>query len=226
MRRSFAFRGRHASQGLRNESHREGLCHRQRSNPARPFLSPQDRAPRPRPPRSPPARHAPRRRTRRSLSSDIQKPVAAIKIWNMVVSFSNAAKCPSPLMAAPVPPIAIPLLSTEMSTVFGAQPEIAPADDMHVSRTNTWLPVVGGLTRFVALESKTTKRPSALTACCEELLTPFAVPAALWDTLVVEAMQPATGPPEELQVSRIQTVLVKPPPGAGVCVLNTMNRPS
>src|SRR5712671_7604316 len=78
----------------------------------------------------------------------------------------------------------------------------------------------------ISLESKTTKRPSALTACCEELLTPFAGPAALWDTLVVEAMQPATGPPEELQVSRIQTVLVKPPPGTGVCVLNTMNRPS
>jgi len=41
------------------------------------------------------------------------------------------------LMAAPVPPIAIPFLSTEISSVFGAQPEIDPADDMHVSRTNT-----------------------------------------------------------------------------------------
>jgi len=34
-------------------------------------------------------------------------------------------------------PIAIPFLSTEISSVFGAQPEIDPADDMHVSRTNT-----------------------------------------------------------------------------------------
>src|SRR2546426_9769895 len=81
--------------------------------------------------------------------------------------------------------------------------------------------------RFVALEEKTTKRPSPLTACDVESLGPFAgAPPTPRETVVVEGMQLATGPFDELQVSWMKTSLVMPPPGSGTCVLKTMKRPS
>src|SRR5689334_12790757 len=81
--------------------------------------------------------------------------------------------------------------------------------------------------RFVALEEKTAKRPSPLTAWGVELLGPFAAaPPAAMDTVDVEGVQPLAGPLDELHVSWIKTMLVMPPPDSGTCELNTTKRPS
>ena len=81
--------------------------------------------------------------------------------------------------------------------------------------------------RFVALDEKTTKRPSPLMACPVELLGPFAgPPVAATDMVVVEGVQFITGPLDEEQVSRTKTSLVRPPPAADVWVVKTTNRPS
>ena len=81
--------------------------------------------------------------------------------------------------------------------------------------------------RFVALDEKTTKRPLPLIACAVELLGPFVgPPSAATDTAVVEGVQFITAPLDEEQVSRTKTSLVRPPPAAGVCVVNATKRPS
>ena len=51
-------------------------------------------------------------------------------------------------------------------------------------------------------------------------------PPAARDTVVVEGVQFATSPFDELQVSRIETLTVTPPPNAGTCVVKTTKRPS
>src|SRR5258708_1941856 len=73
--------GRHSSQSLRYEGHRESLRDWQRPYSPRPFLSPQDRAARPWRARSPAARHAPRRRARGALKyASANHPVLGIGI--------------------------------------------------------------------------------------------------------------------------------------------------
>src|ERR1700687_5379773 len=67
--RPLSVRSRHSREGLRHQSHRKRLRHRQRPRAPRSFLSSENRAPRPWNTRSAPARHASRRRTRRPLST-------------------------------------------------------------------------------------------------------------------------------------------------------------
>ena len=80
---------------------------------------------------------------------------------------------------------------------------------------------------FVALDENATKRPSPLTAWALELLGPFAdAPLVATEIVTVEGVHPATGAPEELQVSWSNTSLVTPTPAAGICLLKTTKRPS
>lgn len=77
-----------------------------------------------------------------------------------------------------------------------------PAEELQVSRTNTWAAAFPPTRMFVALDENATKRPSPLTACALELLGPFAAPPlAAAEMVTVEGVHPTTAPPKELQVS-------------------------
>src|SRR5882724_11936905 len=80
-RRALPLRSRYSREGLRHQSHRKRLRHRQRPRAPRSFLSSENRAPRPWNTRSAPARHAPRRRTHRPLKTMRPMLSSRSSIW-------------------------------------------------------------------------------------------------------------------------------------------------
>lgn len=98
----------------------------------------------------------------------------------------------------------VPSGASETRWVDGVQPDAAPA---HVSRTNTSAtPFVSLSTRFIAEETKTTYRPSALID--GEMLSPSdGLLLSPTEARVTEGSQPEGAP---VQVSRTKMLRVDP----------------
>src|SRR5882762_4301578 len=80
-RRALPLRSRYSREGLRHQSHRKRLRHRQRPRAPRSFLSSENRAACAWNTRSAPARHAPRRRTHRPLKTMRPMLSSRSSIW-------------------------------------------------------------------------------------------------------------------------------------------------
>src|SRR3989304_825694 len=111
---------------------------------------------------------------------------------------AKVTKRPSALMDGSLPArlASVPSVATDTRVVEGVQGPLAPKQ---VSRTKTSAtPLMSLLTRLLAAEAKTTRRPSALSPT--RLLTPLpSLPSSASDTRVVEGEHPVGTP---AQVSR------------------------
>src|SRR3989338_7594178 len=131
-------------------------------------------------------------RTKMSVS-ELKSPATRLpaKEW-------KATKRPSALMDGSLPArlASVPSVATDTRVVEGVQGPLAPKQ---VSRTKTSAtPLMSLLTRLLAAEAKTTRRPSALSPT--RLLTPLpSLPSSASDTRVVEGEHPVGTP---AQVSR------------------------